>query len=127
MSLRIGGPSIGGVSISLIAAAIILATGFDRADPIASLVVVCLMLRSAYGLLRDSGRVLLEAAPEGIDVDEIAAAIASDPRVVDVHDLHMWEIGRCRSTTSRSRGHGFRVADCSPAAASVAITCARVR
>lgn len=78
---------------TLIAAAIILATGFDRADPIVSLVVVCLMLRSAYGLLRDSGRVLLEAAPEGLDVDEIAAAIASDPRVVDVHDLHWWEIG----------------------------------
>jgi cobalt-zinc-cadmium efflux system protein len=76
---------------TLIAAVIILATGFDRADSIASLVVVCLMLRSAYGLLRDSGRVLLEA--DGLDVDEIAAAIASDPRVVDVHDLHVWEIG----------------------------------
>jgi cobalt-zinc-cadmium efflux system protein len=78
---------------TVVAAAIIIATGFDRADPIASLLVVALMIRSAYGLLRASGRVLLEAAPSGMSVDEIAGAIAADPRVVDVHDLHVWEIG----------------------------------
>jgi cobalt-zinc-cadmium efflux system protein len=78
---------------TLVAAVIILTAGFDRADPIASLVVVCLMLRSAYWLLRDSGRVLLEAAPAGLNVEQIARAIAEDPRVVDVHDLHVWEIG----------------------------------
>lgn len=75
------------------AAAVIVATGFDRADPIASLLVVALMLRSAYGLLHASGRVLLEAAPSGMSVEEIGRAIAADPRVVDVHDLHVWEIG----------------------------------
>jgi len=75
------------------AAAVIVATGFDRADPIASLLVVALMLRSAYGLLRASGRVLLEAAPSGMSVEEIGREIAADPRVVDVHDLHVWEIG----------------------------------
>jgi cobalt-zinc-cadmium efflux system protein len=78
---------------TLVAAVIILTAGFDRADPIASLLVVCLMLRSAYGLLKDSGRVLLEAAPEGLNVEEIGRAIAEEPRVVDVHDLHVWEIG----------------------------------
>lgn len=76
-----------------IAAAVIVVSGFDRADPIASLLVVALMLRSAYGLLRSSGRVLLEAAPQGMSVEEIGRAIAADPRVVDVHDLHVWEIG----------------------------------
>jgi cobalt-zinc-cadmium efflux system protein len=78
---------------TVIAAAVIIGTGFDRADAIASLVVVALMARSAYGLLRASGRVLLEAAPRGMSVEEIGRAIAADPRVVDVHDLHVWEIG----------------------------------
>jgi cobalt-zinc-cadmium efflux system protein len=52
-----------------------------------------LMLRSSYGLLRDSGRVLLEAAPSGMDVEAIGLALASDSRVSSVHDLHVWEIG----------------------------------
>jgi cobalt-zinc-cadmium efflux system protein len=76
-----------------VAGAIILVTGFTRADPLASLVVVALMLRSAFGLLRQSGRVLLEAAPPGMDADAIGLALASDPRVGSVHDLHVWEIG----------------------------------
>jgi cobalt-zinc-cadmium efflux system protein len=76
-----------------VAGAIILATGFTRADPLASLVVAALMLRSAFVLLRDSGRVLLEAAPAGMDVDAIGLALAADPRVSSVHDLHVWEIG----------------------------------
>ena len=50
------------------------------------------MLRSAYGLLRASGRVLLEAAPEGVDVDEIGRALAGHPEVNEVHDLHVWEV-----------------------------------
>jgi cobalt-zinc-cadmium efflux system protein len=78
---------------TLIAGGVIVTTGFTRADPIASLAVVALMLRSAWGLLRASGRVLLEAAPEGVDVDAIGRALASDSRVADVHDLHVWEIG----------------------------------
>jgi cobalt-zinc-cadmium efflux system protein len=76
-----------------VAGAIILATGFTRADPLASLVVVALMLRSSYGLLRESGRVLLEAAPAGMDVEAIGLALAADPRVSSVHDLHVWELG----------------------------------
>jgi cobalt-zinc-cadmium efflux system protein len=76
-----------------VAGAVILATGWTRADPLASLVVVALMLRSALGLLRASGRVLLEAAPAGLDVELIGTTLASDPRVTSVHDLHVWEIG----------------------------------
>jgi cobalt-zinc-cadmium efflux system protein len=75
-----------------IAATVILATGFDRADPIAALVVAVLMLRSAFWLLRASGRIFLEAAPEGIDPEEIGMALAAAPAVVSVHDLHVWEV-----------------------------------
>ncbi len=74
------------------AAVVILLTGFDRADPIASLAVAALMLYAAYGLLRDSGRVLLEAAPEGMSVHEVGTALAAHPHVADVHDLHVWAI-----------------------------------
>src|SRR5947207_14074586 len=75
-----------------IAAVVILATGFDRADAIASLFVAALMLQAAYVLLRASGRVFLEAAPEGVDVPSIGTALAAEPHVVEVHDLHVWEV-----------------------------------
>lgn len=75
-----------------VAAAAILLTGFDRADAIASLLVAGLMLRSAYGLLRDSGRIFLEASPKGIDPDRIGRTMAAQPGVVEVHDLHVWEV-----------------------------------
>jgi len=81
-----------GFIATAIAAAVILATGFDRADPIAALVVAALMLRSSYGLLRSSGRIFLEAAPVGIDPEEIGMALASAPGIVSVHDLHVWEV-----------------------------------
>jgi cobalt-zinc-cadmium efflux system protein len=50
------------------------------------------MLRSAWGLLRDSGRVLLEAAPAGVDVQAVGRAMAAQPCVAEVHDLHVWEV-----------------------------------
>lgn len=76
-----------------VAAAVIIGTGFDRADAIASLFVAALMLRSAYGLLKSSGRVLLEIAPAGMSVEEVGRVIAEHPHVSSVHDLHVWEIG----------------------------------
>jgi cobalt-zinc-cadmium efflux system protein len=75
-----------------IAAAVILLTGFDRADAIASLLVAALMLRSALGLLSDSGRIFLEASPKGLDPDRIGRTMAEQPGVVEVHDLHVWEV-----------------------------------
>ena len=75
-----------------LAAAAILVTGFDRADPIAALLVAALMLRSAWGLLRASGRVFLEGAPEGVDPQEVGRALAAPRGVVEVHDLHVWEL-----------------------------------
>jgi cobalt-zinc-cadmium efflux system protein len=75
-----------------IAGAVVLATGFSRADGIAALLVAALMLRSGYGLLRESGRVLLEASPRDLDPDEIGRALAAQHHVVEVHDLHVWEV-----------------------------------
>src|SRR3954454_3439216 len=57
-----------------IAGAVILLTGFTRADGIAALIVAALMLRAAWSLLRDSGRVLLEGAPKGVNPDEVGRA-----------------------------------------------------
>ena len=75
-----------------VAAIIILATGFSRADPIATLVVVALMLRAGSGLVRESGRIFLEAAPADIDPSALGAAMAARPHVAEVHDLHVWAI-----------------------------------
>jgi cobalt-zinc-cadmium efflux system protein len=74
------------------AAIIVLTTGFNRADAIATLVVVALMLRAGSGLIRDSGRIFLEAAPAGLDLAALGAAMADRPHVAEVHDLHIWEI-----------------------------------
>lgn len=75
-----------------IAGALILIWGLERADGIASLLIAALMLWAAYGLLRESGRVFMEAAPPGLDPEAIGEAIASQPGVVEVHDLHVWEV-----------------------------------
>jgi cobalt-zinc-cadmium efflux system protein len=83
-----------------IAGAVILLTDFTRADGIAALLVAALMLRAAYGLLKDSGRVLLEAAPEGMSVEEIGQALAAHPRVESLHDLHVWSIGSAMPSLS---------------------------
>jgi cobalt-zinc-cadmium efflux system protein len=75
-----------------VAAVVILATGFDRADAIASLLVAALMLIAAYRLLGASIRVIMEAAPAGFDPDQIGRVLASQPGVTEVHDLHIWEV-----------------------------------
>src|SRR5690349_11908192 len=75
-----------------VAGGIILATGWVRADPVAALFVAALMLWAAWRLLRDSGRVLLDIAPAGLSVEEIGTAMAAHPQVVEVHDLHVWEV-----------------------------------
>ena len=75
-----------------VAGAVILLTEFERADGIASLIVAALMLRAAWGLLRESSRVFMEAAPRGLDPEAIGRAIASEPEVKQVHDLHVWEV-----------------------------------
>jgi cobalt-zinc-cadmium efflux system protein len=71
---------------------VVLATGFSRADPIASLLIAGLMLHASYGLLKASGRIFMEAAPSGLDPAEIGRALAAHAGVVEVHDLHVWEV-----------------------------------
>ncbi len=75
-----------------IAAVLILTTGYLRADGIASMAVAGLMLHASYQLLRDAGRVLLEAAPVGMNPSEIGQSLVSHAGVTNVHDLHIWEI-----------------------------------
>jgi cobalt-zinc-cadmium efflux system protein len=75
-----------------IAAGVIIVSGFQRADPIASLLIAALMTRSGLSLVGESGRVFLEAAPRGLDPQEIGLALASQAGVVEVHDLHVWEV-----------------------------------
>src|SRR3954471_8330412 len=75
-----------------IAGAFILIWGFDRADGIASLLIAALMLWASYGLLRDSGRIFMEAAPPELDPELIGRALAGEEGVVEVHDLHVWEV-----------------------------------
>jgi len=75
-----------------LAGALVLATGWDRFDPIAGLLVAALMARSSWMLLRESGRIFLEGSPTGVDPAELARAIADDPDVASVHDLHVWTV-----------------------------------
>jgi cobalt-zinc-cadmium efflux system protein len=74
------------------AGALVLATGWDRFDPIAGLLVASLMFSAAFGLLRDSMRIFLEVSPEDIDPDEVGQAIVARPEVAEVHDLHVWAL-----------------------------------
>jgi cobalt-zinc-cadmium efflux system protein len=75
-----------------LAGAAVLLLDFQRADPIASLIVAALMFRASWKLLRASGHVLLEGAPAGLDPEQIAAALLEHPAVREVHDLHVWEV-----------------------------------
>jgi cobalt-zinc-cadmium efflux system protein len=75
-----------------IAGIVMITTGFGRADAIASLVVVALMTKAGAGLLRESGRIFLEAAPTGLSPDAIGQVMAARPGVAEVHDLHIWQI-----------------------------------
>ncbi len=81
-----------GFIATAVAGIVILVSGFRRADPIASLIVSGLMLYAAYGLLRQSGRVFMEAAPSGLDPEQIGRVLAAELGVVEVHDLHVWEV-----------------------------------
>lgn len=75
-----------------VAAVIILTTGFVRADAIASLLVAALMIKAGIALVRESGRIILEAAPRGTDPDTVRLGMIAVPGVLDVHELHIWEV-----------------------------------
>lgn len=77
---------------AVIAGLVILLTGFDRADAIASLVIAGLIVPRAFSLLRDVFRVLSQAVPKDMNVAEIREHLLETPGVVDVHDVHVWAI-----------------------------------
>ena len=74
-----------------LAGGLILATGWDRFDPIASLLVAGLMLWSSWRLVRESTAIFMETSGE-IDPAQVEKALRSEPEVVDVHDLHVWTV-----------------------------------
>jgi cobalt-zinc-cadmium efflux system protein len=76
----------------LISAAVILSTGWQTADPIASLLIGLMIVPRAVKLLRETLDVLLEAAPKGVDMSEVRAHMLATKGVADVHDLHAWTI-----------------------------------
>jgi len=77
---------------TVIAGIVIVTTGFSRADSIASLVVVTLMLKAAISMLRPALRILLEATPEDIDLEEVRRHLLELHEVSSVHDLHVWTL-----------------------------------
>ncbi len=80
-------------SVAAIAAGAVIAFGGPASvDALAALTVAVLMLRSGWSLLRASTRVLLEAAPAGLDPDEVGRTLARMPGIVEIHDLHVWEV-----------------------------------
>jgi cobalt-zinc-cadmium efflux system protein len=83
-----------------VAGLIMILTGFTRADGIASLVVVVLMVKAGVELLHASGRILLEAAPAGISPEALGAELVAIPSVVEIHDLHVWQITSGQSALS---------------------------
>lgn len=85
-----------GSAAAIVAALTILETGWTVADPLLSVLVVLLILGAAWRVVRDSGRILLEAAPEGVDVRDIADDLASLEGIDQVHHLHAWSIDEKR-------------------------------
>ena len=77
---------------AVVAGVLIVTTGFEQADGIAALLVSALMVRSGWRLLRDSFLILLEGTPKDIDIDEVGNTLARADGVVEVHDLHVWEV-----------------------------------
>ena len=76
----------------IVAALVVLTTGWREADPLVGGLVGLLVLASSYGVLRESTSILLETTPRGVDAGSVGRAMASSPDVVEVHDLHIWTI-----------------------------------
>jgi len=81
-----------GSAAAVAAGLAVVIAGWREADGVAALFVAALMLRSGFGLVRDAGRILLEAAPRDVAPDVVGRAMAAHPGVVEVHDLHVWEV-----------------------------------
>ncbi|MCZ2824355.1 MULTISPECIES: cation diffusion facilitator family transporter [unclassified Modestobacter] len=117
--LEVVGDALGSVAV-IVAAVVILTTGWTGADVVASLAVGALVLPRAWSLLREALDVLLEAAPKGVDLEQVRDHVLGVPGVLDVHDLHAWTITSglpvlsahvVVSDEALADGHGGRVLD----------------
>ena len=92
-ALHVLGDLLGSVG-AIVAALVILYTGWTPVDPILSVLVSCLVLRSAWSLLKESVNELLEGAPASMDIDELKRNLRrSVPEVRNVHHVHVWQVG----------------------------------
>ena len=90
--LHVLGDLLGSIG-AIVAATVILTTGWTPIDPILSVLVAMLILRSAWGLLAKSTSILMEDAPESVDPDDLRKVLlATVPGVRDVHDVHCWSL-----------------------------------
>ena len=85
------GDALGSVGV-IVTGLVIVTTGWRYADPIAGVLIAVYLVVSSWSVLRESTLVLLEASPRGLDAEAIGRAIAAEPGVVEVHDLHVWQI-----------------------------------
>ncbi|GAA2626621.1 cation diffusion facilitator family transporter [Paractinoplanes durhamensis] len=89
--LEVVGDLLGSVGV-IVAAVIIAVTGWSYADPIAAVIVALMILPRTFALGRSAVRILVQAAPEHLDITEVRARLAAVPGVCDVHDLHVWTL-----------------------------------
>ncbi|MCW2581424.1 MAG: cation diffusion facilitator family transporter [Klenkia sp.] len=117
--LEVLGDTLGSIAV-IVAAVVIATTGWTGADVVASFVVGALVLPRAWSLLRDALDVLLEAAPRGVDLDDVRRHVLGVDGVIEVHDLHAWTITSGLPVLSAhvvvedavlADGHGGRVLD----------------
>jgi cobalt-zinc-cadmium efflux system protein len=120
--LHVMGDMLGSVA-AIVAGAVILATGWMPIDPILSMVVALLILRSTWKLLRQTSDVLMERVPAHLDYAAIGRRLASIPGVRDVHDLHVWSMGA--GETALSAHMGIASGEAWPAVLAAAQRCMR--
>ncbi|MFD7839056.1 cation diffusion facilitator family transporter [Streptomyces sp. NPDC059761] len=89
--LEVLGDALGSIAV-IIGGLVILLTGWEAADPIASIVIGLLIVPRAYGLLSEAAHVLLEATPQDMDLADVRRHLLQEPGVLAVHDLHAWTV-----------------------------------
>ena len=89
--IHLVGDALGSIAV-IVTGVVIVTTGWRYADPVMGVLIGIYLVASSYGVLRESVLVLLESTPPGLDAEEIGLALAGQPGVVEVHDLHVWQI-----------------------------------
>jgi len=89
--IHLVGDALGSTAV-IVTGVVIVTTGWRYADPIMGVLIGIYLVVSSWGVLRESVLVLLESTPRGLDAEEIGRALAGQPGVVEVHDLHVWQI-----------------------------------